>query len=375
MEHFIGLMSGTSLDGLDLVLAAFEDGQRPRVVDFQHIPFEQRVCDVMLQWNQAEAWSPDRFLALNQVLGRFMGEAVARFAKSHEHISIRAVGMHGITARHCPELVQTPIGYGVGTLQMGDPHMVAALSGLPVIFDFRHADMALGGQGAPLAPFLDHLMFRHSERGRILLNLGGIANLSFLQAGGQDVLAFDSGPANMVIDSLMRRHPLKPAAFDEDGHYAAAGKVIQSLLDHCLGHGYFARKPPKSTGRELFGDAFTATLLEWPDIDQYNDLITTATRLTAITVSDAIRRFAPSGSFHDLIVSGGGAHNQTLMGMLQEFCPDLEVSTSAEHGLNADAKEALLMAALAHAHCHRIPGNLPSVTGASRKVVLGACTP
>ena len=374
MEYYIGLMSGTSLDGLDLALAAFDDGQKPEVVAFHHIPFQQRMRDLLLSWNQAEAWSPDMLVSLNHILGRFFGQAVAQFAQRHAATPISAIGMHGITVRHCPDLVDTPIGYGSGTLQLGDPHLVAALTQLPVIFDFRHADMALGGQGAPLAPFLDHLMFRHPQRGRILLNLGGIANLSFLLPGGEDVLAFDSGPANMIIDTLMRHHPNLPGPYDPDGRHGRAGSVIQPLLEQCASHAYFARKPPKSTGRELFGDAFCDTFANWPGVSEYDDLIATATELTAKTVSDAIAKFAPAGAFDDLIVSGGGAHNQTLMGRIRDLNPNLEVSTSADHGLDADAKEALLMAALAHAHCHRIPGNLPSVTGASRKVVLGART-
>ena len=376
-ELYIGVMSGTSLDGMDLILVEIGHPFFHSIKSFHHEPFQASFREEMLLALGGDAVDPSFLIRLHGALGHVLADAVERFLAQTGTApqQIRALGLHGLTFRHCPEPRETLAGTGTGTLQLGDPHVISARTGIPVIYDFRHADMAVGGQGAPLAPFLDQLLFRHETKGRILLNLGGIANLTFLPANSQVICAFDSGPANMIIDSLMRKHPQTPGPFDPEGACASSGQTIQSLLDECLQHPYFAMKPPKSTGRKLFGDVFTRIFLDYT-CQNYNDLVTTATRLTAISVAHAITSFAPqpftSDHFHQLIVSGGGSHNQTLMAMIGQYLP-IEISATSAHALDEDAKEALLMASLAWANCHRIPANIPAVTGASKLVVLGAC--
>ncbi len=375
-ELYIGVMSGTSLDGMDFIIAEVSESQSFTTIYFFHQPFEDRLRQEMLEAQSAETIDLSRLITLHGAFGALLAEGVETLLEKSgvEACDIVAIGLHGLTFRHCPEPFETPAGPGAGTLQVGDPHVLSAKTGIPVITDFRHADMAVGGQGAPPAPFLDKLLFSDANTGRILLNLGGIANLTFLPADGHTVCAFDSGPSNMIMDSLMRRHPTNPGPFDPEGINASKGKVIEPLLAQLLDHPYFAMKPPKSTGRKLFGDKFTQRFLDYPHQD-YNDLLATAVRLTAVTVAKAALEQHPASchpeDFQELIVSGGGAHNTTLMNLLKEILP-MKISTTGDYQLHEDAKEAMLMAALAWAHCHGVPGNIPTVTGASRSMVLGA---
>ena len=376
-ELYLGLMSGTSMDGLDLALVAINDPFQAELLHFDHLGYDHQTSRDLVAWVQKGEVSLAQWVALNHALGDFFARGVNRFLKKLgvAKQDVKAIGMHGVTVWHGPEPVDTPLGPGVGTLQLGDPHLVAVRTGIPVVFDFRHADMALGGQGAPLAPFIDHHYFRSADTGRVLLNLGGIANMTFLPAGSQGILAFDSGPSNMIMDNLMRDHLSHPQSFDPEGQFAAQGKVIPELLQRCLAHSYFSRKPPKSTGRELFGQEFTDLFLQWKHED-YNDLLATAAMFTAQTVADAIHNIHmpphDAAHFKELIVSGGGPHNHTLMRLLAEKLPEMTITKASQHGIHEDAKEAVLMAALAWAHERRIPGNFPSVTGASEPIVLGA---
>ena len=378
---FLGVMSGTSLDGVDLAMTEINNPFTLTVRAFQTVAFDPDFRRELLQRIQTPDHRTGELIAVHHVLGRFFAEAIREFLEGCKTpiTDVAAVGFHGLTFWHQPEEVPALGRSGRGTLQLGDAHLVHALTGLKVIFDFRHADMALGGQGAPLAPFLDHLFFRHDRRGRVLLNLGGIANLTFLPPDRETISAFDSGPGNIIVDALMGDHPTAPAAYDAEGGVAATGQIVPELLAQCLAHPYFKEPPPKSTGRELFGASFAQRFHQFRPQPRYQDLVATATRLTAETVAAAIRNYAvPPFSFSDLkdlIVSGGGAHNRTLLRMIGELLPELKIGTTAEYGMDPDAKEAVLMAALAWAHLHRVPANFPSVTGASEKTVLGAATP
>jgi len=377
-EIYVGIISGTSLDGVDLALVEIATPFAVRLLHYACEPFEEALRHHLLALMSAEAETWDRWVAAHRVLGEVFAEALVRFLATAGVGSgaVVAAGFHGVTCRHVPDWVAVLGQRGRGTLQLGDPHLLASRAGVPVVFDFRHADMALGGQGAPLAPFLDHMMFRLPGRRRIMLNLGGIANLTYLAPEAEAPLAFDTGPANMIIDSLMRCHPTAPRGFDAGGAYAARGRVLGPLLDACLAHAYFREPPPKSTGRELFGEAFSRRFLDWSPNAAHEDLVATATRLTAVTVADAVRSLIapPYRDGESLIVSGGGAHNRVLLSLLAELVPGLTVETTAAHGLDPDAKEAVLLAALAWAWRHRVPANFPEVTGARRKVVLGAAT-
>lgn len=375
-EWYIGVMSGTSLDGIDLALVELDTPFCLGSVIFESPPLEPGSRSRLLAAIAAARLGLGELVSLQHLLGDQIGLAIEGFLQKNRRVAaeIRAIGMHGPTCWHQPGPFAQGDGALAGTLQLGDPHRVRARTGIPVIFDFRHADMAQGGEGAPLAPFLDHLLFRDRKRPRLYLNLGGIANLTLLPAEEGTVTAFDTGPANMVMDALMRVHPEEPRERDCEGAVAASGRVNPELLATGLKHPYFARRPPKSTGREEFGDSFLELFLKHRPRVPYADLLATATKLSAVTVAAAIRALDPRGRLGDLIVSGGGTHNRCLMSMLAEELPYLALRTTASLGLDPDGKEAVLMAVLAWAYCHGVPGNLPSVTGARRAVVLGSAT-
>jgi anhydro-N-acetylmuramic acid kinase len=273
---------------------------------------------------------------------------------------VAAVAAHGQTLFHDPP----------NTIQWIDPALLAAEVGCAVVSDFRRADLAAGGQGAPLVPFADYVLFRHPTKNRVLLNLGGIANFTWLPAGGtpRDVIAFDTGPANCVIDELMKPH------IDAGGERALRGRVHEQLVRDVLGAPYFDRTPPKSTdGPEMIA-AFRAVRDKHPDATQLEDLLATACAVTATSVARAIERWCP-GRVDELIASGGGTQNAAIMSMLRDRLAGVSVSTLDQLGMPPDAKEAVAFALLAAATLNGEPSNVPAATGACRAVVLGSVTP
>ena len=366
-----GVMSGTSLDGIDVAVARIAGSGRGLSVESlgaTHAPYPSAVRGT-LHRNVEAATSNVRGLSqLNALLGRLFADAVAG-AANDAGVALDLVGSHGHTVHHVPVPERFAGIDGVAsTLQIGDPATLAVRVGVPVIADFRTADIALGGQGAPLVPYFDYALFADPGEHRALLNLGGIANVTILPrgAGPDDVTAFDTGPANMVLDALAARLFGEP--FDRDGRRAAAGTVDEALLTELLADPYFDRPPPKSTGREQFGteyvDALTARSLS------PNDLLATAAALTARSVADAVARFAPVAP-EVVIASGGGVHNGELMRRLAGALAG-RVVTTTEYGIDPDAKEAQCFAVLAHELVNGVPTSLPSVTGASRPARLGA---
>ena len=362
-----GLMSGTSLDGIDVAIVdikgrAFQS--RFTVQAFASVPYPPAIRQALLAVSNRDCHTRD-IARLNFALPQLYAQAVRHTCRRHglALASVDLIGCHGQTIYHED---------GVCTLQIGDGSVLAQRLGIPVVSDFRPADMAAGGKGAPLAPYFDYLFFRHAKRGRVLLNLGGIGNLTAIPpaAGPDQVIAFDTGPGNMVIDQLTALYTGGRRTFDREGRIAAKGHVDAALIDDLLGDPFFSQRPPKTAGRENYGDAFIARLLATRQ--PLPDLIATATAFTAATVAHQIQRFVHRRMpVDELIVGGGGARNPVLMSYLSAFLPGVRVAPTEEYGLSAEAKEAIFFAVLAHETWHGRTANLPAATGAKRAVVLG----
>jgi anhydro-N-acetylmuramic acid kinase len=330
-----GVMSGTSLDGIDVAIVDIR-GKRIETVAFRSTPYPKAVRESLLNVTTVAEVS-----RLNFALGELYAKAI--LAMGH---SVELVGMHGQTIYH---------EGGTHTLQIGEAAVVAERTGVDVISHFREADIAAGGQGAPLVPYVDKLLFGGTKKNRAVVNIGGIANVTLLPEG----IAFDTGPGNMVIDALVSHMTGGKQTFDRNGRIARSGTVNELLLRNLLQHPYFKRKPPKSCGREQFGREFTQMLMATGL--PMRDLIATATELTVGIIADAIQA-------DEVIASGGGVHNAFLMERLASLIP---VRSSAEFGIDPDAKEAVAFAVLAYQTARRRPGNLPSATGARHPVILG----
>ena len=348
-----GVMSGTSLDGIDVAIVEIR-GARIQTIGFRSTPYPSATRAALLAPLDAAAISRLNF-HLGEIYARAVLAAIRRFGPAS------LIGCHGQTIYHRG---------GEHTLQIGEPAVLAERTGLPVVSGFRARDIAAGGHGAPLVSFVDFLLFRHPRRARIALNIGGIANVTIVPpaARAQDVAAFDTGPGNMVIDALAREFTRGRQHYDRDGRIAASGRIHRELLARLLEDPYYRRPGPKSAGREQYGAEFVERLKQ--SGASFPDLIATATALTAATIAGSLRSLAG-----DLIVSGGGVHNRYLMAQLAAFLPQMSIATSAEYGIDPDAKEAIAFALLAWQTWQHRPSNLPSATGARHPVVLGSITP
>jgi anhydro-N-acetylmuramic acid kinase len=395
----VGLMSGTSHDGVSAALMRIDERKSPptTLVAFRTYPyapeFRARLLaassegqDQSQDQNQDPSHPASRAGAgglstLNFELGRIFGTAalrVTRAARVPIH-RLSFIGSHGHTFFHQP-----PRRAGRGTastLQLAEPAVIAAMTGAPVVADFRPMDVAVGGEGAPLAPLAHLWLFGHKRLGRVVQNIGGIGNATYLppaaRTGDRRLIAFDTGPGGMLIDALVARLTSGRLSMDRDGTMAARGRVDGTMLAELMRNPYFRRKPPKSTGREEFGSHYLDAILQGargrtmdPD-----DLVASVTALTARAIGDACRRFiAPLGRVDQLIVSGGGARNPTLMKMIAAELPGIEVMTSAQVGVDCGALEAIAFAILAYQMLRGLPGNIPSVTGARSPAILGKLT-
>lgn len=367
-----GVMSGTSADGINVALVEFR-GRRPRwrLIGHTESPFPPAVRQAILAAMNAESARVADLARLNFLLGELYAAAALRAARKFK-ARVELIGCHGQTLYHQGE-AQSFLGRKLAvTWQTGEAAVMAARAGVPVVSDFRPADMAAGGKGAPLVPLLDYLLYRDARAGRIVQNIGGIANLTAIPAAATpgQVVAFDTGPGNMVMDAVMER--LFGQAFDRDGRVAARGCMLDKLVGEILRQRFFRRRPPKTAGREEFGREFVNRFLAGCGRARKQDMVATATALTARSIADAIRRFLPA-QFSELIVSGGGARNPTLMRMLEEQVAPLglRLRRSDDFGLPAEAKEAVAFALLAYETWHKRPGNIASATGASRPAILG----
>jgi anhydro-N-acetylmuramic acid kinase len=378
----VGLMSGTSLDGVDAALvrlAGPAEQPRVRLRGFVTLLYPRKVRHWIMRVAMGDQITAGEVSQLNFLLGELFAKAALRVCRV-AHVSpqrVSVIGSHGQTIYHQGRPGQVPghrAAVGPNTLQISEPAVIAERTGVPVVADFRTADMAAGGQGAPLVPMVDYLLLRDRQKGTVALNIGGVANVTVIPADAKppDIVGFDTGPGNMVTDALVRHFTREQEYFDVGGRRAALGKVIAPLLADALRHPFFLRPPPKSAGREQFGHAFVARYFLSRRRPRFEDLLRTAVELTARTIADALVRFVfPRVKIHRLIVSGGGAHNRLLVKRLIELLPHLTVELSDRYGLPVDAKEAIAFAILADRTLHGLPGNLPSVTGARRAVVLG----
>ncbi|MDP1677276.1 MAG: anhydro-N-acetylmuramic acid kinase [Bacteroidota bacterium] len=377
----VGLMSGTSVDSIDAVLVEISGSGtsiRFKQIAFYTHQYPNGYKKFVVQNSLPGSGSVDTLSTLNILSAHFFVDAVKALAKKAKVplTGIDLIGSHGQTIHHLPEY-RTLFGKKVhSTLQIGDPSTIAKLTGIVTVGDFRTGDMALGGQGAPLVPYFDYIAFRSTKKNRALLNIGGIANITLLKKNCSvtDVSAFDTGPGNMVIDALMNKMYNKP--FDHHGNIASRGKILSGLLETLLHHPYFVRPLPKSTGREMFGDAFVEKILkkQLKNI-RGEDIIATATEFTAITIYDQFNRFLrkrlQSEMLDELIVSGGGSKNGVLMDTLQRYFSPTQIITSDSLGVSSDAKEALCFAILANETVAGNNSNIPNVTGASHGTILG----
>ncbi len=376
----VGLMSGTSADGIDAALVEIgrdNDAVSWRLLAFECVPWEPDLREAIRTGFQRETSLPF-LLALDSRLGSaFAGAAIRVVRAAGVDISeVDAIASHGQTVWHQPEPFPVGAGWGTGTLQFGDGNIIAAQTGCVVVSDFRRADMALGGQGAPLVPFVDYALFAASAEGRIVLNLGGIANMTWLPAGAAsaDVRAFDTGPGNMVLDAIAFHLSGGCDAFDRGGALAAHGEVNHKLLRRLLEHRYFALPPPKSTGREDFGAHYAAELIALAQKAGCcgADTMATATALTVETVGRAYDQWTlPNGGVHTIILGGGGVQNATLVRWLGERLAPAQLTTHAAFGLPDDAKEAVAFAILAYETLNGRSANMPYATGATGPAILG----
>jgi anhydro-N-acetylmuramic acid kinase len=375
-----GVMSGTSADGIDVALVRISSASRvhfqPRIKLLGHaaFPYPRDVRRAVLSAMNARRASVADLARLNFLLAELYAEAVLATQKRFD-FKAELVGCHGQTLYHQGEPERFLGRKIAATWQTGEGAVIAARLRVPVVSNFRPADMAAGGKGAPLVPFFDYLIYRDARVSRIVQNIGGIANLTAIPAGAsiKKVRAFDTGPGNMVIDAVTER--LFGERYDSGGRIAASGAVLEGVVAHLMHLPFFRRRPPKTAGREEFGREFVQEFMKYCGRANKHNVVATATALTVRSIADALRRFVITRhtSFSEFIVSGGGANNPTLLAMLaNELRPlGLQIRSSDEFGVPSEAKEAMAFALLAYQTWHRQPSNIPSATGATRPAILG----
>lgn len=368
-QFYIGLMSGTSADGIDLCLTRFEQGT-PHLVADHFEPYSSTLRQAVISLYTPSSDEIDRAFSLDVALSKAYAVAIENFLNrlGIKADDIEAIGCHGQTVRHRPG-IENPF-----TLQLGCAQTLASRTGIRVIADFRTKDMAFGGQGAPLVPAFHKAMFSECQTDVVVLNIGGIANLTYLPASNFDetslankksIIGFDTGPGNALLDDWYSIH--NDGNFDESGEWGASGEVIHSLLDEMLQFEYFSLSAPKSTGREVFNLPW---LNAYKSIENYapKDVQATLVSLTAISISDAINHYSQSGK---LYICGGGLHNKILLNQLDKLTPHHKLLLTKEKNIDGDSVEAMAFSWFAYAFDKKIIGNIPAVTGASAEVVLG----
>lgn len=410
-KKVIGLMSGTSVDGIDACLVEISGNglhTKINILAFETYSYDKPTRTAILGTCNPETGTVDKVCQLNFHLGKLFANAATSIANKAQIAiqDIDLIGSHGQTIYHIPnpeiisksevrsnEFNSTDVDIDAfkkepwdlphirSTLQIGEPSVIAQETGVTTVADFRPRDMAAGGQGAPLVPYVDFLLFRDKEKGRALQNIGGIANVTILpkNCGINDVVAFDTGPGNMIIDRITELATNDTQHFDEGGKLAARGKIQDSLLAALLAHPYLSKPPPKTTGREEFGKSFADKLYKDATHSGIKDLdiLATVTAFTARTIADSYKQWVLSKhQLSEIILSGGGSHNSTLIKFLRQYLePTIQIHSINKFGISPNAKEALAFAILANEAISGNPNNIPSATGAREAVIMGKIIP
>jgi len=374
-----GLMSGTSADGVDCAIVDIRK-DAVEVLAFDTFPYARQVRASILALSQDKRVSLQDICHLNFVVGEVFASAVVKLSEQSgiPLDSLDLIGSHGQTVCHMPRGRRFR-GRRLGsTLQIGEPSIIAERTGITTVADFRPRDMAAGGEGAPLVPYADYILFRHPQKNRAVQNIGGIANVTYLPAGCGlgEILAFDTGPGNMMVDRITNLVTHGQSCYDARGRFAARGQVNEGLLAELMSHGFLRRRPPKSTGREEFGHRFSDAVYRRARKEKAGpfDILATVTAFTAKSIGMAYRRFL-TGGVDEVILCGGGAHNETLVHLLQEELHPAAIKFSDDFGISADAKEAVSFAILACETVRGVANNVPSATGAAKSVILGKMVP
>lgn len=374
-----GLMSGTSVDGVDVAIVNII-GQKIHLLAYDVFPYPAALRREVLRLCDPESARLDKICHYNFVLGEVFADAIIKLCnKSGIPLSsIDLVGSHGQTIYHNPQGKRYGRMKIRSTLQIGEPSVIAQRTGITTVADFRPRDLAAGGEGAPLVPYADYVLFGHNRVSRAIQNIGGIANVTFLPRGCKqdDIIAFDTGPGNMVIDGIIRLMSSDRQRFDPAGKMAERGTVNKRLLNEMLRHPFLRRNPPKSTGREEFGSSF-ATRIYQSAVQKGlsdNDIVATVTAFTANGITRAYHQYLPTMP-DEVILCGGGSHNNTLVEMLRRELPNAKMLSTEDFGISVDAKEAVSFAVLAWATIRGFTNNVPKATGADQPVVLGKIIP
>lgn len=376
MAYAIGIMSGTSLDGIDVALVditGFDETTKYELIHYKSYPYDKKIQQQILAASHIETSNVAKICSLNFELGQLYSDAVSQLLADFDFQSpIEFIALHGQTIHHLPQAMN---GLTPSTLQIGDPAHLAYTHKTTVISNFRPMDMIAGGNGAPLVPYTEYLLFRDSDKNRLLQNIGGIANVTVLPKNckADEVFAFDNGPGNMMINAAMQYFYQKE--YDHNGDVAKSGHIIESLFSELQALPYFNEAPPKATGRELFGEQLVKSICEKYS-DQPINVISTLTELTAWSIADSYQQFImPKLAIDEVIIGGGGAYNSYLLDRIRSYLPNISVQTQEDIGFSSDAKEAIAFAILGNQTLHQRPSNLISATGAKDPVILGNITP
>lgn len=373
MAYAIGIMSGTSLDGIDAALveiSGVNEETKVELIQFTTLSIPKEIDEQIRDSFSLETSNSALISSLNVDLGDLFAEAAIKVSSEAgiDLKDIKFIASHGQTIYHIPEQTEK---YRSSTLQIGEAAVIAERTGCTVISDFRPRDMAVGGQGAPIVPYSEFILYRDPKKTRLLQNIGGIGNVTVIppNASLNDLVAFDTGPGNMVINELSSH--FYNTSYDEDGKHAADGKVSEEVLEDWMNHPYILREPPKTTGREEFGLQFVQESLDKYKLSA-NDWLATATMFTAQAIAKSVQNYLTEET--DLIIGGGGSYNPTLVKSIKEVLPKVNVIRQEDLNLSSDAKEAVAMVILGNQTYQRQPSNVPSATGASKQVILGNVT-